>query len=295
MAAADSPKPVIHTRYAVSKAEGRAGTGDWEQFRIPLEAVHAAAQQWKQRLAGVEKPWLCWNVNSRWCLFQQKVLRELGWTPVVGFDPRVGAPEVLPGAVLVDFNTPFGLPVMWPHFPLEFVFLFARKLAFWHSDLLVRMEKLRDLAALFERMPDGETAAVLNRGGMRNWFNRRVHRYWELIGCTTAGASAAQFDRGAGWWRHIECHPNCPAEERVRRASLYYDSGIGIRYWEKHYRGKVINIPLRSVEEGHCTAINRRNYKWLSGTDVYRPVGDEMDANYSLEEMARRFGYGHLI
>jgi len=79
--------------------------------------------------------------------------------------------------------------------------------------------KLNTLARTFERLRDGEMAAVVDRGGLRHFFNFKRHRYWELVSCTTQGASRDQFDRGSGWWRHIECHPSCtdPAERARRR------------------------------------------------------------------------------
>jgi hypothetical protein len=88
----------------------------------------------------------------------------------VGFDPRVGPPPVEPGAILIDFNEGFGFPVMWPHFPLEFAFVFIElKLAFWHADLLCRMAVLKRLAAIYKSLADGEMAAVYDIGGRRNY------------------------------------------------------------------------------------------------------------------------------
>jgi hypothetical protein len=281
---------LTHNKYLVDKLDGRAGTGDWENFPIPLELIETAAAEWKQQLAGVQKPWLCWCVNDRWCLLQQSLVLEVGWTPVIGVDPRIECATVIPGAIRLDFNRHFQLPVMWPHFPLEFAFLWAPKLAFWHSDLLCRLDKLKSLARTFEELKDGEMAAVLDRGGMRNLLNFKRHRYWELVCCTTRGASRDQFERGAGWWRHIECHPSCkdPAE-RSRRAALNWDSGIGIMYWKRSYGGRVRDLGLRELVEGHCTAINHKGYRFLTGSNVYRPIGDELEANFDLKKVAKRF------
>lgn len=99
------------------------GKGNWAGFPVPLEKIHEAAAEWSSALGGVERPWLCWNVSDRWCALQQRLIQEVGWTPVIGFDPRCGAPKtVLPGSIVIDFNARFGFPVMWPHFPLEFAF-----------------------------------------------------------------------------------------------------------------------------------------------------------------------------
>jgi hypothetical protein len=99
-------------------------------------------------------------------VLQQRLVKEAGWTPVVGFDPRAGAPPVEPGAILIDFNRHFQFPVMFFMFPLEFVFLFAPRLAFWHADLLCRTSRVRELAATFDALKDGEMAAVLDRAGV---------------------------------------------------------------------------------------------------------------------------------
>lgn len=271
------------------------GKGNWEGFSIPLETVYAAAAEWRKDLDGIARPWLCWNVSDRWCQLQQRLIQAVGWTPVLGFDPRMGPPTVLPGSVLIDFNRHFGLEVMWPHFPMEFAHLYADRLAFWHADLLCRMPVMEKLRDIFEALPDGSAAAVPNMGGRRNLFRPKMHRYWELVGCTTRGASQSQFDHGTGWWRHMSHHPNVPDEkERKRRATYYYDSGVGIQYWKRRYNGRMIDIPEKLVQEGHCTSINRSNYKVVNPTGA-RNLGAEIDMNFDLEEVARHLGIAHLL
>ena len=272
------------------------GKGNWENFSIPLEAIYQAAAEWRTALDGVAKPWLCWHVSDRWCTLQQRLIEYVGWTPVIGYDPRMGPPKtVLPGSVVIDFNEHFGLPVMWPHFPTEFAFLFTERLAFWHADLLCRLPVMDKLKQIFEALPDGAAAAVPDYGGRRNLLRFKHHRYWELVGCTTRGASQSQFDHGTGWWRHISHHPNVPDErERKRRETYYYDSGIGIMYWKRRFGGKMVDIPEKLVGEGHCTSINRANYKQVQPGGA-RNLGAEIDMNFDIEEVAKQLGIAHLL
>src|SRR5512146_2116658 len=106
----------------------RAGIGNWEAFNLTsfsIDDVLHAARGWAAVLKGVERPWLCWNVNHDWCLAQQRLVEYAGWTPVVGYDPRIGRPALTPRAVCIDFNSKFGFPVMYPHFVIEFAFAFV--------------------------------------------------------------------------------------------------------------------------------------------------------------------------
>lgn len=272
------------------------GKGNWEAFTLPLDIVYGAAAEWRGALVGVERPWLCWNVSDRWCTLQQKLIQAIGWTPVIGFDPRCGAPQtVLPGSIVIDFNARFGFEVMFPHFPLEFAFLFADRLAFWHSDLLCRLDVMNQLKNVFEGLRDGAMAAVPDLGSRRHFYRFRHHRYWELVGCTTRSASRSQFDHGAGWWRRIEFHPNCPNEkERRRRSKYYFDHGVNIMYWKRQYHGQVIDIPQRLVAEGHCTSINKKSYYWAQPGGL-RNQPKEIDVNFDIEKVAASLGIAHLL
>jgi hypothetical protein len=273
----------------------QVGKGNWARFDLPMEKVYEAATEWRQALDGVTRPWLCWNVSDRWCRLQQRLIQEVGWTPVIGFDPRCGPPTLLPGSIMIDFNSHFGFEVMWPHFPLEFAFLFSDRLAFWHADLLCTLDTMHSLRDTFEALPDGATAAVPNWGGRRNFLKFRHHRYWELVGCTTKAASQDQFEHGCGWWRYFKDHPRCVDEkERHRRSRYYYDSGVGIMYWKRHYGGHVENIPERLVAEGHCTSINRKSYRQVNPGGA-RNLGAEIDLNFDIEEVAARLGITHLL
>jgi hypothetical protein len=274
----------------------QVGKGNWANFSIPLENIYRAADEWRQTLSGVSHPWLCWNVSDRWCRLQQRLIQAVGWTPVIGFDPRCGPPlSVLPGSIVIDFNAHFGLEIMWPHFPMEFAFLYVERLGFWHADLLCRLEVMHQLKAVFESLPAGAMAAVPQTGGLRHILNFRSHRYWELVGCMTKQASHSQFDHGAGWWRYMNHHPRCTDErERRRRSRYYYDSGVGIMYWKRHYGGKVVDIPESLVREGHCTSINRKDYRQVQ-PGGQRNLVAEIDLNFDIEEVAARLGIAHLL
>jgi hypothetical protein len=90
-------------------------------------------------------------------------------------------------------------------------------------------------------------------------------------------------------------HPQCKDEnERRRRTRYYYDSGVGIMYWKRRYGGKVIDIPEKLVEVGHCTSINRKNYRPVN-LGGQRHLGAEIDLNYDIEEVAARLGIAHLL
>lgn len=274
----------------------QVGKGNWSGFEIPLEEMYAAAEEWRQVLAGVTHPWLCWNVSDRWCLLQQRLVQHIGWTPVIGYDPRQGPPKnILPGSIFIDFNRRFNFGIMLPHFPLEFAFLYTDRIAFWHSDLLCTLDVMQKLKVIFESLPDGAMAAVADYGGRRNWLRFRHHRYWELVGCTTRGASRSQFEHGSGWWRFIDSHPNVPNEkERKRRRKYYYDHGVGTMYWKRNYGGKVVNVPHGLVAPGHCTSINRENYQW-SAPGGEKNMTAEIDRNFSIEEVAKDLGIAHLL
>jgi hypothetical protein len=271
-----------------------SGTGNWHAFKLPWEQVMAAADEWKRLVSGHRKLWLCWNVNDSWCLLQQKLVLEVGWTPVVGWDPMcgVGKPPLAPGALAVDFNDSLGIPSLFMHVPLELAFFWIEdKLAFWHSDLLLPRAKMTYLSDRFDRVKDGEMAAVFSYGGIGNLFRFAAHRYWELCGCTTRMASKDQFDKGCGWWKNIAYHRNAPLdiEEQRRRKSLHREHGIGIRYWEKHYGGKIRKLSERKIAEGHFSATTVRNYR------VAKTKSEEMDINFNLERIARDFGIEDLV
>lgn len=288
----DDPNHPDNIRY-------RAGTGNWNAFLasgFSPDHVYQAAEEWRQALSGVERPWLCWNVDPDWSLVQQRLVVSVGWTPVIGFDPRVGPPPLEPGAISIDFNEHFGFETMWPHFPLEFAFLFSERLAFWHADLLVRHEKLQNYSEVFRTLEDGALAAVLLSGRLKPLYDRSYRRYWELLGCTTRSASADQFAHGVGWWRNIAEHPNADASAgRSWRTRAYYDSGAGIWEWKRRFGGRVHPIPEAEVSEGHFTSINNENYVFLGDSSVRRNLGTDLRHNYDLGEACRNLGLSDFL
>lgn len=267
----------------ISDYDFHIGKGNWRVFDLPLERVFAAGRRWANELSDVERPWLCWHVDRDWSLVQQKLVRAFGWTPIVGGDPRAGTPTVIDGARLVDFNRDFGFKVMYPHFVIEFAFLFCDRLAFWHSDLLVRESQMEKISELFSTLPDGSMAATTCVGSTRDRFKIRKHRYWELIGCTTRCASREQFEVGCGWWMNFNRHPNCPdRNEFVRRSRYSYEYGTGIMYWQRRYKGSVVPIRERTVEEGHFTRINAKNYRSVTRHSSQRNLAVELPSNYDI-------------
>jgi len=273
------------------------GTGNWRAFNQAyqsLDPVYRAAEHWRDAVGDLNNLWLCWNVNSQWCLLQQKLVREIGWTPVVGWDPSCGSgsPDmVIPEAIVIDFNDSLQLPAMFMHFPLEFAFLWSNRLAFWHSDFLLSRQQMAWATGLFESLQDGEMAAVFSYGGMRNLFRSHLHRYFELLGCTTRSASRDQFEKGCGWWRLFDHHVNTPADprERLARHKVCWEHGMGIRYWEKHYGGVVHTISERKVASSHFSVNTVKNYQ--KGKDK----SDEMELNFDLGAITRNLDIYDLL
>jgi hypothetical protein len=264
------------------------GTGNWRAFAklgTTIDEIKIAAALWEKELAGVERPWLCWNVDPDWCVVQQKLVREVGWTPVVGYDPRVGRPPLVEGAICIDFNAHFKLPTMWMHFPMEFVFLFCDRLAFWHSDLLVRRDVMRALADQFAALPDGATAAVAPKEGNLAFLYPKARRYWELVGCKTKGASGSQFENGAGWWMNIWLHPSNTDQMVAARKGYYYDHGAGVRFWHKRCRGNVHLIRENKISEGHCTRIGNKSYVIKSPNNFKRDLSRDLNGNFDLRSV----------
>lgn len=282
------PRTGPHGRTVNPPEERRAGkgTGNWASWEPEeLGILLAAAERWARQVPPGDKYWLCWNINDRWCQLQQRLILEVGWTPIVGADRMVRKPTIVDGAIFIDFNEGLNLPCLWPHFVLEFVFAWADRLAFWHADVLMPRTRLQAYAHRFEAMTGPETAAVLSRRNLlrpRAWNNG--DRWWEVIGCTTREASRSQFDCGGGWWRHFQNHPNCAP---VRHLDHYdWDSGGGIRYWQKEHGGKVVR--LRLDRQYHFSAVTRKDIPRY----VYK--GCALDG-LDLAAIAHQFGIENLL
>lgn len=273
------------------------GQGNWRAFQalgVSLLEVLEIAKSWSGMFSGIEKPWLCWNVDSDWSMVQQQLVASVGWTPIVGFDPRVGPPRKnVPSAVVIDFNKDLGLPVLYPHFPLEFAFLYCKKIAFWHSDILVRTNKFERFSRLFDGLQDGEMVATRTFDGWRNIFSSRKKRYWELLGCTTRGASQLQYEKGCGWWMDYWAHPNQSSPKKIRR-NYYWDHGAGIYYWNKREGGCCFSIEEREIREGHFTKIGNASYRRFreaeSLSDARRLMASEIQDNFDLTLSCKMLG-----
>jgi len=272
----------------------RTGMGNWAACALSLGALLEKAKSWRDELEGISHPWLCWNVDPDWCLLQQRMVKEVGWTPLVGFDPRIGPPPLIPGAVGMDFNRGLSLPTLYPHFVMEFAFVFCDRLAFWHSDLLVRLPVLRDLATKFRALSDGELAAVPSRG-WRGMLRPWSHRYWELVGCTTRSASQSQFELGAGWWYNFTRHPNFRGKPTLFGRPYYWDHGTGIMYWARATRARVHEVAERLVDEGHFTSIGAKNYQRQTPNNHLRNLNLDLRGNFDLAKCAERMGLTSLL
>ncbi|MCE2813627.1 MAG: hypothetical protein LW850_24850 [Planctomycetaceae bacterium] len=279
--------------------EMRSGIGDWKHFEGDVGDIFDAAKEWRSALKGVDKPWLCWHVYEPWTRLQVKLVRQIGWTPVIGYDPDCGDNSLIDfgDEITIDFNKRLGFKKMYMHFPLEFAFLWTDRIAFWHSDLLVRIPLLTETAKKFESLQDGWVAGCPQYGrGMKDWFFPSKHRIWELIGLTTASASEDQYAKGAGWWKHFWMHPNCPSDaERAKRSRYYYDHGTGVMYWHKRYGGKVHYIDSKPFNEGHCTSINNPAYIKIKKEPGRKMVGKQLEKNFNISDVAAKLGISDLL
>jgi hypothetical protein len=263
------------------QAKGRGNWACWDAAE--LDQLTAAAAGWAAQLPPGDRYWLCWSNRDDWCRLQQRLVLAVGWTPVVGCDPgQVAEPTVLPGAVRVDFRAGLPVPDLWMHFPLEFVFEWADRLAFWHSDVLLPLPVMRDYARRFERLGGAATAAVFSRRNVwrpRGWNN--ADRWFEVVGCTTREASRDQFRCGAGWWRNFQNHPNCGPVPDL--ANYHYDHGGGIRYWQRAHGGTVDRLWFN--DRYHFSAYHRPDT---------RPPGQPLAA-VDLPRVAAELGIAHLL
>jgi len=153
---------------------------------------------------------------------------------------------------------------------------------------------MKDLSRTFSSLADGEVAAVYPRARGHLLFPWR-RRFWELVGCTTKGASHDQFKNGAGWWMNFQHHPNAHGYmEGLMRKYFYWDHGAGIYYWRLRYGGKVVRIN-GAVAEGHCTSIGKADYRFAAGGGPNKNLTVELDDNYRIRTVADQLDIGHLL
>ncbi len=280
----------------------RLGNANWEAFQAlggDVSMFTDAAQDWKKAIDGIQYPWLVWSMLDDWCYVQQKLVEAAGWTPIVGYDPRHPPTRMTKNAVLIDFNARLKLPVMWMHVPLDFIFMLAPRMAFWHADLLCTQENMEYLSQLFRGLQDGEAAIVnpTSMLGMGRFLNSKNHRYWELAGCFTRSASQHMHDHGCSIWQQFMYHPHCPDKaEFDSRRKYYWDSGAGIYYWHRRYNRKLHLIPEARLAPGHFTRINRQqSFKTVSPNNELRDGGADLQANFTIQDAIRTVGLNTRI
>lgn len=275
-------KRTFKPMHIIQKESGRMGTGNWDAFPFELlNTVYDVAKKWGEKLKNIEKPWLCWGVQDDICQIQQKLVMEMGWTPVVGHDTNI-VPTVLDGSFYIDFNEGFNFDHMRMYFPLEFVFLFVDKIAFWHSDFLMSIEDMQYCVEKFEFLGKDEMAMVWNRGRLFGLRDRHANKWYALVGCTTRDASRKQFDLGCGFWRHIEKHPNFKKEDYRREP--FYDHEIGVTNWQKKYKGHIVRLKLST--RGHMTS---RECKHSFSKE------EDLTNNFNLVNVCKQLGIDHYL
>lgn len=282
--------------WQLTREHGKIGTGNWAAFpKERLDDLFAAAEGWKTAVRGIERPWLCWCVDDEWCSLQQQLVLAAGWTPVVGTDGNVRTPRVMPGSVFVNFNERLQLPVMWMHFPLDFVHHFCERLAFWHSDVLPPVSVMRRIANQFDAIADGELIAILGAGGPLQWINRwragkqAFHKRWkEFTGCTTAGASRSMWEHGAGWWRYPQQHPN--PNSTIIEQDPFREHGVGVWMWHRHCGGRVRELCV-DIERWHYS---NRHPDYVRLRDANKKIADskrdELNRSFDLDTIRRGLG-----
>ncbi|MDM4018844.1 hypothetical protein [Roseiconus lacunae] len=278
----------------------RFGEGNWAYAPVDApQRIGEIAAQWSSRLRGVERPWLCWCVDDDWSLLQQRLVRDVGWTPVVGGDGTVKTPASIDGAVVIDFAGDLGVVKLRPHFVIEFAFLFCPRLAYWHSDVLLPMKLMRTLADQFGTLHNGEHCGVTEGPTLGMLWERwrkgqplLWKRIFEVVGCTTAAASRSQYASGCGIWRNTRYHPM--AGKATQSKPPYYEFGVGIYRWVQENRDKFREVDLE-IEPYHFSQINNSAYgRIVDSRDQRRFKGREMQLNFDLRAICDDLGIGDL-
>jgi hypothetical protein len=255
--APSSPRNSDWAGFQAERTIGRVGSGNWDVFPVErLPDIQRAAEQWAESLKGIEKPWLCWCVSNQWCVLQQRLVQRAGWTPVVGNDTNIKNPTVLPGSVYVNFNKVLNLPRLLGPFILEWIFLFAERLAFWHTDFVLSMEDMIKAAKCFESLRPGELAMpwISTRPVMRFLAPFRPisnsNRLFEVVGCNTGEASRKQYNEGLGFWRNPQKHPN---NTTLTTDFPHWEHSVGVSLWARKHPGQH-KLPGVDTRTGHANS-----------------------------------------
>jgi len=270
---------------------GRVASGNWDAFPVErLPEIHKAAEQWAKDLGGIEKPWLCWCVSNQWCVLQQRLVQCVGWMPVVGHDTNIESPVVLPGSMYVDFNARLRLPRLRPHFVLEWIYLFADRLAFWHSDFVLSKGDMVKAAKCFEDLQQGELAMPWSStrlvmrllAGIRPISNS--NRLFEVIGCNTRQASREQYQEGLGFWRHPEKHPN---NKTLPKDYPHWEHSVGVSLWVRSHPEKH-KLPAVDTRTGHAHSWKKRFSETTSKQEL-------LEKHENIREYAKKLGIEDLL
>ena len=281
--------------FAGNQAEGtigRVAAGNWDAFPVErLPEIHRVAKRWAESLKGTEKPWLCWCVSHPWCVLQQRLVQSVGWTPVVGNDTNIEKPVVLPGSVYINFNEELKLPRLLMYFILEWIFLFADRLAFWHVDFLLSKRDMAKAAKCFEDLRQGEIAMPWNRSNLilRSLAPFRPinndNRLFEVIGCNTREASRQQYQEGLGFWRHAERHPN---NTSLTADFPHWEHSVGVSLWARRHPEKH-KLPGVDIKTGHAAT-------WkFTGLGQFTPKQQLLEEHANIRRYAQKLGIEDLL
>jgi hypothetical protein len=270
----------------------RLAAGNWNAFpKTSIPEVYRAAEPWAAALRGVERPWLCWCVSDPWCRLQQRLVHHIGWTPVVGHDTNIHVPTVLPGSVYVDFNADLRLPRLLMYFVLEWIFLFAERLAFWHVDFLLSYADMLRAARCFEALEQGQMALPWCRA---HWLLRTLapyraitnaNRLFEVVGCVTREASRSQWQEGLGFWRNAQDHPN---NVSLPRTYDQWEHTVGVTHWARKHADRHV-VPPVDIKTGHAATWK---YRGLGRTTAKQTL---LEQYTDLGWYARRLGIEDLL
>jgi hypothetical protein len=270
----------------------RVGAGNWDAFPIErLPEIHRVAERWAERLKGIEKPWLCWCVSNQWCMLQQRLVQSVRWTPVVGHDTNIEKPVVLPGSVYVNFNEDLKLPRLLMYFVLEWIFLFADRLAFWHVDFMLSRRDMTKAAQCFEDLRQGEIAMPWNRSNLilRSLARFRPisidNRLFEVIGCNTREASRQQYQEGLGFWRHAERHPN---NTSLTTDFPHWEHSVGVSLWARRHAEKH-KLPGVDIKTGHAATWKFGGLGWTT------PKQQLLEEHANIRRYAQKLGIEDLL